>query len=105
MVLRLLLHVWSGCGGLLNGVAVADTKPCRRGDAPYPALSRSTQAHATPCCLEALLLRQLDPARAAILPCAGLWAAACGPGGVWPCGGVWSCAMRVEGRRRPKKRW
>eukprot|EP00964_Phaeocystis_antarctica_P101525 scaffold66978_cov72-Phaeocystis_antarctica.AAC.5 len=61
--------------------------------------------HATPCCLEALLLRQLDAARAAMLPCASLWAAACGPGGVWPCGGVWSRAMRVEGRRRPKKRW
>eukprot|EP00964_Phaeocystis_antarctica_P034285 scaffold19484_cov67-Phaeocystis_antarctica.AAC.4 len=40
-----------------------------------------------------------------MLPCASLWAAACGPGGVWPCGGVWSRAMRVEGRRRPKKRW
>ena len=32
----MLLHIWSGCGALLNGVAVADTKPCRRGDAPYP---------------------------------------------------------------------
>eukprot|EP00964_Phaeocystis_antarctica_P001769 scaffold923_cov66-Phaeocystis_antarctica.AAC.1 len=45
---------------------------------PCP-LSRSTQAHATPCCLEALLLRQLDAARAAMLPCASLWAVACGP--------------------------
>ena len=47
----------------------------------------------------------LDAARAAMLPCASLWAVACGPGGVLPCGGVWSRAMRVEGRRRPKKRW
>ena len=23
----MLLHIWSGCGALLNGVAVADTKP------------------------------------------------------------------------------
>ena len=42
MVLRLLLRIWSGCGALLNGAAVADTKPCRGGDAPYRALSRST---------------------------------------------------------------
>ena len=35
MVLRLLLHIWSGCGGLhLNEVAVADMKRSRRGDAP-----------------------------------------------------------------------
>ena len=40
VVLRLLLHIWIGCGGLLNGVAVADIKRCRRGDAPYRALSR-----------------------------------------------------------------
>ena len=34
----MLLHIWSGCGGLLNGVAVADIKRCRRGDAPYRAV-------------------------------------------------------------------
>ena len=32
----------SGCGGRLNRVAVADIKRCRRGDAPYRALSRRT---------------------------------------------------------------
>ena len=30
----MLLHIWSGCGGLLNEVAVADMKRSRRGDAP-----------------------------------------------------------------------
>eukprot|EP00964_Phaeocystis_antarctica_P040680 scaffold23265_cov59-Phaeocystis_antarctica.AAC.4 len=77
MVLRLLQRIWSGCGALLNGVAVADTKPCRGGDAPYRALSRSTASTLRRGCLEALLLRQLDAARAAMLPCASLWAAAC----------------------------
>ena len=33
---------------------------------------------------------------------ASLWAAVCGPDGVWPCGGAWPREMRVEGRRRPK---
>ena len=36
----MLLHIWSGCGGLLNGVAVADVKRPRRGSAPYRAWSR-----------------------------------------------------------------
>ena len=36
----MLLHIWSGCGGLLNEVAVADMKRSRRGDAPDRALSR-----------------------------------------------------------------
>ena len=48
MVLRLILHIWSGCGGLLNGVAVADVKRCRRGYAPYRALSRRTCLNAKP---------------------------------------------------------
>ena len=39
MVLRLLLHIWSGCGGLLNEVAVADMKRSHRGDAPDRALA------------------------------------------------------------------
>ena len=38
--MRLLLHIWSGCGGLLNGVAVPDVKRWGRGDAPYRAWSR-----------------------------------------------------------------
>ena len=42
VVLRLLLHIWSGCGGLLNRFPVADTKRCRRGDASYGAFSRWT---------------------------------------------------------------
>ena len=36
----MLLHIWSGCGGLFNEVAVADVKRWGRGDAPYRAWSR-----------------------------------------------------------------
>ena len=50
-----------------------------------------------------LLLRQLDAARAAMLPCASLWAAVCDPHGIPPSDGVWTRESRVEGRRRPKK--
>ena len=46
-MLRLLLHIWSGCGGLLNGVAVADAKRRRRGDAPYRAWSRCSSINDT----------------------------------------------------------
>ena len=49
MVLRLILHIWSGCGGLLNGVAVADVKRCHRGDAPYRAVVISLVTN-TLCC-------------------------------------------------------
>eukprot|EP00964_Phaeocystis_antarctica_P055900 scaffold32921_cov73-Phaeocystis_antarctica.AAC.5 len=41
--------------------------------------------------------------RAAMLPCASLWAAACDPHGIPPSHGVWTRETRVEGRRRPKK--
>ena len=50
----------------------------------------------------AMLPRPLGAAHDAMLACASLWAAVCGPDGVWPCGGVWPREMRVEGRRRPK---
>ena len=50
----------------------------------------------------AMLPRPLGVAHDAMLACASLWAAVCGPDGVWPCGGVWPREMRVEGRRRPK---
>ena len=41
----------------------------------------------------------------AMLVTAGLWAAVCGPDGVWPCRGVWPRELRVEGLRRPKMLW
>ena len=88
MVLRLLLHIWSGCGGLLNGVAVADAKRRRRGDAPYRAWSRCSSA-----------------AQSALLRGASLWAAECGMHVIWPCGGVRQREMRVEGRRRRRRPW
>jgi hypothetical protein len=53
----------------------------------------------------AVLLPPLDATLHAMLVRAGLWAAVCGPDGVWPCGGVWPRELRVEGRswrRRPK---
>ena len=89
----MLLHIWSGCGGLLNEVAVADMKRSRRGDAPDRALSR---------CSSIMLSRPLGAAQHARLVRAGPWAAVCGPDGVWPCGEAWPREMRVEGRRRPK---
>jgi hypothetical protein len=46
--MRLLLHIWSGCGGLLNEVSVADMKRSRRGDAPDRALSRCSSINAKP---------------------------------------------------------
>ena len=85
--------IWSGCGGLLNEVAVADVKRSRRGNA------RPTM----PCQDEpdgigsAMLARPLGASHHAMLACASLWAVVCGPGGVWPCGGVWPRKMRVEG--------
>ena len=48
MVLRLLLHIWSWCDGLLDGVPVADVKRGRRGGAPYSDLSRSTCINGKP---------------------------------------------------------
>ena len=48
------------------------------------------------------LLAPLGAAQQNMLVRADLWAAVCGPDGVWPCGGVWPREMRVEGRRRSK---
>jgi hypothetical protein len=53
VVLRLLLHIWSGCGGLLNGVAVADVKCCCAwGGAPYRAWSRCSSINAWTYCFQ-----------------------------------------------------
>ena len=38
-MLRLLLRIWTGYGGLLNGVEVADTKRCRRGGETRPTMT------------------------------------------------------------------
>ena len=42
-MLRLLLHIWSGCGGLFNGVAVADVKRWGRGGRALPCLVKMFQ--------------------------------------------------------------
>ena len=55
-----------------------------------------------PASVAAVLLPPLGAAQQKVLVRAGLWAAVCGPDGVWPCGGVWPSEMRVEGRRRSK---
>ena len=73
------------------------------GTRPLPCLVKINFKHALPYCLEALLLRQLDAARAAALPCASLWAAVCDPHGISPSDDVLTRETRVEGRRRPKK--
>jgi hypothetical protein len=98
----LLLHTWSGCGGLLNGLAVADVNRCRWGEPPYCAWSRCSSINDTACSSAAVLLPPLGAAQQKMLVRAGLWAAVCGPDGVWPCGGVWPREMRVEGRRRSR---
>ena len=67
----------------------------------HPQSSRGP-ASTTRVLLPAMLSRPLGSAQYARLVRAGLWAAVCGPDGVWPCGGVWPSEMRVEGRRRPK---
>ena len=99
----MLLHIWSGCGALLNGVAVADTKPCRRGDAPYRALSRSTSSTLCrdawrPCCCANWTRPALQ-----CFPVPVCGRAVCDPHGIPPSDGVWTRETRVEGRRRPKK--
>ena len=98
----MLLHIWSGCGGLLNGVAVADIKHSGGGDASHCALSRCASINGRACCFAAVLPRPLGASLWGAACGASLWAAGCGPGGVWPYGGAWPRGMRVEGRRRPK---
>ena len=86
---------WSGCGGRLNGVAVADVKRYRRGGAPYRALSRCATL-----VVAAMLSRPLGAAQSAQLRGASLRAAECAYVchlAVW-----WSVAAR-NARRRPKK--
>ena len=92
-----LLLIWSGCGGRLNGVAVATAKRRCSGDAPchacwsrcrftgvcYPAEHQSCRLH-------------WARHRLQCSSSARLWAAACVPGGTWPFGGR-------NARRRPKK--
>ena len=104
-MLRLLLHIWGGCGGLLNGVAVADVKRCRRGEPPYRALSQDEPASTASALVPAMLSRPLGAAHAAMLRGASLWAAECGTHVIWPCGGVRPREMRVEGRRRRRRPW
>jgi hypothetical protein len=55
VVLRLLLHIWSGCGGLLNGVAVADVKCCCMGGRALPCLVKMFQHQRLDVLLPAML--------------------------------------------------
>ena len=91
-----LLLIWSGCGGRLNGVAVATAKRRCSGDAPCHAWSR---CRFTGVCYPAEHHScRLHWARHR-LQCsssARLWAAACVPGGIGPFGGR-------NARRRPTK--
>ena len=66
-MLRLLLHTWSGCGGLLNGLAVADVNRCRWGEPPYCAWSRCSSINDTACSSAAVLLPPLGAALHAML--------------------------------------
>ena len=101
---ELPLCTWSGCGGRLNGVAVATVKRGGGGDAPHCVLSRCASIiNGTACCLPAVLPRTLDANLRGAACGASLWAAECGMHVIWPCGGVRPREMRAEGRRRLKK--
>jgi hypothetical protein len=47
---ELPLCTWSGCGGRLNGVAVAPVKRGGGDDAPHCALSRCARVACSSCC-------------------------------------------------------
>eukprot|EP00964_Phaeocystis_antarctica_P094532 scaffold61234_cov41-Phaeocystis_antarctica.AAC.1 len=79
-------------------------QPCRRGDAPYRALSRSASstlcrdAWRPYCCANwTRPALQCFP----VPVCGPLYE--CDPHGIPPSDGVWTRESRVEGRRRPKK--
>ena len=102
---------WCGGCSCTSGAGAADSsmgwqsqivKRCRWGGPPYCAWSRCSSINDTACSSAAVLLPPLGAAQQKMLVRAGLWAAVCGPDGVWPCGGVWPREMRVEGRRRSR---
>ena len=100
---ELPLCTWSGCGGRLNGVAVATVKRGGGGDAPHCVLSRCASIiNGTACCLPAVLPRTLDANLRGAACGASLWAAECGMHVIWPCGGVRLREMRVEGHGSPR---
>ncbi len=100
---ELPLCTWSGCGGRLNGVAVATVKRGGGGDAPHCVLSRCASIiNGTACCLPAVLPRPLDANLLGAARGASLWAAECGMHVIWPCGGVRPREMRVEGHGSPR---
>jgi hypothetical protein len=101
----LLRHTWSECGGLLNGVAVADRQALSMGGTALLCLVKMFQHQRHGVFFAAVLLPPLGATLHAMLVRAGLWAAVCGPdltafGRVVECGRV-NCAF--FGRRRPKK--
>ena len=73
-----------------------------QGGRALPCLVKMNLPQRQAVLVPAMLPRPLGVAHDAMLACASLWAAVCGPDGVWPCGEVWPREMRVEGRRRPK---
>ena len=89
-MLRLLLRIWTGCSGLLNGVPVADVKRCPGGGGGRPRVLScflKVDMHSRQGVLfPAMLALPLGKACAAMLACASLWAGVCGPDGVRPFG-------------------
>ena len=66
----MLLHILSGCGGLINGVAVAYVKRWGRGAALYRAWSRCSIQHRR-VLVAAVLLPPLGAAQQKVLVRAG----------------------------------
>ena len=97
-----LLLIWSGCGGRLNGVAVATAKRRCSGDAPCHRMlgqGAASQAFASRAILQSYRLHWIGRStgcNAAARPDCGLLHVFLHPGGTWPFGGR-------NARRRPKK--
>ena len=95
-----LLLIWSGCGGRLNGVAVATAKcRCRVAVETRPAMlgqGAASQAELSAAELPPPFYLHWTQHRLQCSSSARLWAAACVPGDIWPFGGR-------NALRRPKK--
>ena len=100
---ELPLCTWSGCGGRLNGVAVAIPQARWQWRRAPPRFVKMCQHPRRACCLQPVLPRPLGASLWGAACGASLWSAGCGTHVNWPCGGVRPREMRVECRRRPWK--
>ena len=88
---ELPLCTWSGCGGRLNGVAVAIPQARWQWRRAPPRFVKMCQHPRRACCLQPVLPRPLGASLWGAACGASLWAAGCGVHVIWPCG-VAKCA-------------